>query len=136
VNPLIDFTTRVGQRAMAQLTTEQLVWFTTVGADHAPQPSPVWFLWDGEAILIFSRPDAPKVRNVGHNPHVALNFRGDALVMAGQAVIVQTAPDTDVIAAYVEKYREGIVKFGMTPDTFTAMYSTPLRVTPTRLRSN
>jgi len=133
---LVDLTTKVGQRAIVQLTMEQIVWFTTVGEDHAPQPSPVWFLWNDEAALIFSRPDAPKVRNVGFNPHVALNFRGDSLVISGQAAILQSAPGTEVIAAYIEKYREGIAKLGMTPDSFTAMYSTPLRVTPTKLRGN
>ncbi len=133
---MIDFTTVVGKRAMAQLTAEQIVWFTTVGTDHAPQPSPVWFRWDGEALLIFSRPDAPKVRNVAGNPQVALNFQKDALVIAAKAVASPDPPHPDEIAAYIEKYREGIPKVEPTPERFFAVYSTAIRVTPLRIRAN
>ena len=133
---MVDFTTAVGKRAMSQLTSEQVVWFTTVGEDNAPQPSPVWYLWDSETVLIFSRPEAPKVRNVAHNPLVALNFRGDSLVISGQAAIAQATPRADEVAAYVEKYREGIARLEMTPETLIATYSTALYVTPIRLRGN
>lgn len=133
---MIDFTTAVGKRAAAQLTTEQVVWFTTVGGDSAPQPSPVWFLWDGETVLVFSRPDAPKVRNMVRNPQVALNFRTDSLVISGQAAIAPEAPRPETIAAYLEKYRDGIARLGMTPDALRATYSTALRVQPTRVRGN
>jgi len=133
---MIDFTTVVGKRAMAQLTAEQIVWFTTVGTDYAPQPSPVWFLWDGEAALIFSRPDAPKVRNVAGNPQVALNFREDALVIAATAVVSPAPAHPDEIAAYVVKYREGITTFKHTPESFIEVYSTAIRVTPLRIRAN
>lgn len=133
---MIDFTTAVGTRAMAQLTTEQIVWFTTVGANHAPQPSPVWFLWNGETLLIFSRPDAPKVRNVAGNPHVALNFQRDALMIAAEAAVSPDPAHSDEIAAYVEKYREGIPQVEPTPERFFAVYSTAIRVTPLRLRAN
>ncbi len=135
-DPLIDFTTAVGKRAQTQLATEQVVWSTTVGEDTAPHPSPVWFLWDGETVLVFSRPDAPKVRNVAHNPHVALNFRGDSLVLSGQATIAPKAPRPDSVAAYFEKYRDGIARLGMTADAVAATYATALRVRPTRVRGN
>ena len=42
-----------------------------------PHLVPIWFWWDGEALLVFSKPDAQKVRNLRANPSVMLAL-GDA----------------------------------------------------------
>jgi PPOX class probable F420-dependent enzyme len=54
------------------LRTETVVWLSTVSSDGLPYLVPVWFSWDGEAILIASKPTAKKVRNVRANPRVML----------------------------------------------------------------
>ena len=54
-----DTTTDFGRRVERRLRDEYLVWLTTVRADGLPQPSPVWFLWDGETVLIYSQPGKP-----------------------------------------------------------------------------
>ena len=40
-----------------------------------PHIVPIWFWWDGEAVLVFSKPDAQKVRNMRENPAVMLARR-------------------------------------------------------------
>ncbi len=47
----IDTSTEFGQRVAGHLANDQVIWLTTVNPDLTPQPSPVWFLWDGETLL-------------------------------------------------------------------------------------
>ena len=46
------------------LHTEKMAWLTTVRADGMPLPTPVWFLWNDGQFLLFSEPEAVKVRNI------------------------------------------------------------------------
>jgi PPOX class probable F420-dependent enzyme len=134
---MIDTTTEFGVRVARRLEQEQIGWLTTVGASMIPQPNPVWFLWHADTIVLMSKPDAVKVRNIVHNPKVALNLETgvggeDVVVITGTAAIsTLTAAER---AAYLMKYAEGIVHLGQTEAAFAAMYSTVLRITPTRLR--
>ena len=59
------------------LEAEPVVWLSTVRPDGTPHLVPIWFWWDGEALLVFSKPDAQKVRNLRANPSVMLAL-GDA----------------------------------------------------------
>jgi PPOX class probable F420-dependent enzyme len=69
-----------GRRAARRLKEERLAWLTTVSPKGTPQPVPVWFLWDGDAsILLYSRPDKPKLRNITENPRVSLHLDGDGM---------------------------------------------------------
>ena len=54
------------------LEAEPIVWVSTVRPDGTPHLIPIWFWWDGEALLVFSKPDAQKVRNLRANPSVML----------------------------------------------------------------
>jgi PPOX class probable F420-dependent enzyme len=119
-----------------RLRDEQVIWLTTVRADGAPLPTPVWFWWNGATILIFSQPGAQKVKNIVRNARVALNFNSDAaggnvVVLHGEAHLEQVAvPD-----AYFEKYRAGIVGINMTPETLAAEYSTAIRIRLAKVRA-
>jgi PPOX class probable F420-dependent enzyme len=110
-----------------RLREEEIIWLTTVRSDGQPQSVPVWFLWDGEAFLIYSQPNRQKVRNIRRNPRVGLNLNSDAhgsdVVRAeGVARIVEDALPATGVAEYVEKYRDSIDR----------SYSVALRVTPKR----
>jgi PPOX class probable F420-dependent enzyme len=123
------------------LREDLIVWLVTVGADGTPQPSPVWFLWEGATCLIYSRPGTPKLRNVSERPRVALHFDGDGrggdiVVLTGSARLDPAAGPADRLPAYVEKYREAMARIGMTPETFARAYSVALRVTPRRVRGH
>jgi PPOX class probable F420-dependent enzyme len=137
----IDTGSEFGGRAARRLKDELIYWLVTTGADGAPQPSPVWALWDGETFLIYSKPDTPKLRNVRSRPRVALHLDGDGrggdiVIVTGDARIEPEAPPTDRVPAYVEKYREGIRRIGMTPESFARAYSVAVRVTPRQLRGH
>jgi len=83
---MIDFTSEFGQRVIKRLETEQVIWITTVFPDGTPQPNPVWFYFDGECVLIYTRPGSIKLKNLTRNPRVSLNFEG-ATVSGGDVVI-------------------------------------------------
>jgi PPOX class probable F420-dependent enzyme len=138
---MIDLTSEFGARVARRLEKEPIIWMTTIGPDGTPQPVPVWFLWIDEAFLIYSRPDKPKLRNIQHNPKVALNFDGDGgggdiIVFNGEAAIDPHAPPSNELPAYQEKYRERIAGIGMTPETFARGYSVAVRVKPTKIRGH
>jgi PPOX class probable F420-dependent enzyme len=137
---MFDITTEFGANAVRRLNEEQVIWFTTVRPDGMPQPTPVWFLWDGETFLIYSQPNANKIHNLTHNPKVALNLNSDTeggniLIIFGQALIDPGIPLAHLNPAYLEKYREGITDINMTPESMSIEYSTAIRVKPERVRS-
>ena len=53
---LIDTATDFGRRVAQHLEQDRLIWLTTVGQDGTPRPSPVWFVWDGASVLMYSVP--------------------------------------------------------------------------------
>ncbi len=135
----IDFTTDFGKRALGRLETEQVIWLTTVDANGQAHPSPVWFLWQDDTVLIYSQPKAPKVRAIGQNGAVALNFNtthhGDNMVVfRGVAEVVEPSPPANGNAAYTAKYREGLKSYGATPEEFASDYAQLIRVELTALR--
>lgn len=128
--PTIDASTEGGKRALEQLQTEQVVWLTTVRADGQPQTSAVWFLWTGQAFLIYSMPDKPKV---------SLNFNTDphgmhVVQIEGVATIEESHPKAAETPAMIEKYREGIARLKATPEQFSGTFNVPVIVRPTKFR--
>ena len=137
--PVVDIGTAFGAKVADRLAREHVIWLTTVGPSGTPQPNPVWFQWRDGEFLIFSQADKPKVRNIAGNPRVSLNLNstehgGDVVVLTGTARIDEAGAAADEIAAYTEKYAEGLVSISMTDAQFYAEYSVVLRVTPDRLR--
>jgi PPOX class probable F420-dependent enzyme len=129
----IDTSTRFGARAERRLREEVIAWLVTVTRRGTPQPVPVWFLWEDETFLIYSRPDTPKLRNIERNPRVALHLDGngrggDIVVVTGDAAVSPGDPPADQVPAYVEKYAELIDGNGWTPHSFASDYSVPIRV--------
>jgi len=135
----IDFTTELGARARARLESEEVIWLTTVSVKGMPQPSPVWFLWQNDHLVIYSQPNTPKIRAIRENPNVALNFNasetgGDVAVLRGTAEVVGDEAPADANDEYIAKYTVPLERLGYTPAQFAAEYSVPIRVTPTHLR--
>ena len=137
----IDTSSDFGARATRHLQDDQVVWLVTVDADGTPQPSPVWFLWDGDTALIYSQPSTPKLRNIEQRPRVSLHFNstpngGDVVILTGDASIEAGTAPVNENSAYVDKYTDGIGSIGMTPDAFAQAYSVPIRIRPTSLRGH
>jgi PPOX class probable F420-dependent enzyme len=134
---MLDTSTDAGARAQERLGREEVVWMTTVRPDGQPQSVPVWFLWDGEAFLIYSQPDTRKLKNIARNPRINLNLNsndvGEDVARAEcTAEVVEDVPPATEVGPYLEKYREGIARIGMDPEGFAGSFSVPIRATPTR----
>lgn len=130
--------TQIPAKYDARIASAQHVWFTTVREDGMPQPTPVWFVREGDDFLIYTTPDSQKVANIRTNPHVALGWATDDsgyfVVVMGTATIDDAAPTPKANTLYMAKYADGIAGIGMTPDSFTEQFSLPIRVTAAQVR--
>ena len=136
---VIDPNTEFGKKVIYRLNEEDVIWLTTVSSDGTPQPNPVWFLWDGESILIYTRPEYKKVANLRNRSRVSLNFDAtesgeDVVVFNGTAEFALEAPPVNENPAYVEKYRRGLSMLGSSPEKMGAEYSTAILVRPDKVR--
>ena len=134
---MLDKTTEFGRRVANRLETELVIWFTTVRSDGMPQPVPVWFLWENEEFLIYTKPNAFKLRNIWRNPKVSLHFNGDdrggnIIIVPGEAYLDKEAPMADQVENYIEKYRQRMAFLEYTAESFARSYSVPIKVKPTR----
>jgi PPOX class probable F420-dependent enzyme len=136
---VIDFESKLGARAQQRLQQEFTIWLTTSGANGAPHPRPVWFIWDGEAVLIYSQPNQAKLKHIASNPRVALHFDGgpkalDVQVFAATATILGNPTPAHQVPAYVAKYGAEIEHMGATAEAFAQAYSVTSRVVLERVR--
>ncbi len=134
---MFDTSTETGARAERRLIEEGVAWFTTVRSDGMPQPVPVWFLWDGEAFLVYSQPGAQKLKNIRNNPRVAMNLNSgaggnDVVRCEGVAEIIEDAPPANEVPDYLEKYRSNIPGIGLSEEGFADTYRTAIRINPER----
>lgn len=126
--------------AAERLRSESVVWLTTVSPDGVPQPTPVWFVWEGgDEITIYTPPQSLKVRNIRNNDRVAVNFNSDergadVVVFLGRATLDDSAPAVKDNPAYAEKYRRGMQSIGLTPESMSQIYSQPIRVKFSHIR--
>ncbi|HET7495012.1 MAG TPA: pyridoxamine 5'-phosphate oxidase family protein [Candidatus Limnocylindrales bacterium] len=127
--------TLAATRLIGFLETEPVVWLSTVGQDGAPHLVPTWFAWDGEAIVIRSKPGAVKVRNLLADPRAMLAL-GDALDDFDVGLLTARAefPDgpDELDPAFLAKYRDKIADLGLTPLQFARTYSREVRLVPDR----
>ena len=125
----------------SRLESEPCMWMTTVKPNGQPQTSLVWFLVDGDDIVMYSLADSPRPANVESNPAVALNLdsngRGGGVVtMEGSACIDESIPPVPANARYLEKYGGNIERGSWkTPEVFAAKYSVPIRIEIDRVRA-
>jgi PPOX class probable F420-dependent enzyme len=127
-----------GQAHTAErLRKETILWLASVRADGRPHLAPVWFLWEGEAILLFSKPEQQKIRNIRQNPAVTLALDTaddgeDVLVLEGVAALVDEPDLTTALPAYASKYAARLAEMGWTGKSMAKQYSQAIRVTITR----
>ena len=137
----LDLESEFGKRVQRRLQDEVVIWLVTVHPDGTPQPVPAWFLWENDAVILYSKPQTPKLRNIAQNSKVSLHFDGDTrggdiVVFAGEATVDETAPSAAAHAVYAAKYSEGFDRLGMTAEQFAQAYSVPVRVTLARVRGH
>jgi PPOX class probable F420-dependent enzyme len=117
------------------LAEEPVIWLSTVREDGLPHLVPVWFWWDGETVLVFSKPHAVKVRALRANPRamIALGEPDDdfdvAMIEAHAQLLAETP---DVPEAFFTKYGAKLAAGMLDRETFRATYTQAIRFTPTR----
>lgn len=117
-----------------------IVHLTAVTAEGQPQTAPVWFLRVGDEIVVYNRPDTPRLASIRANDRVSVTMRGDreasgCVTIEGRARIEPDMPPADRRPGYVAKYAGQIAALGWTPESFAADYSVGIVITPTRVRA-
>jgi PPOX class probable F420-dependent enzyme len=126
--------------ARRHLVEDVVGWFTTVAADGRVQSSPVSFLWDGETVLFYSKPDTPKIRNIAANPQVSFGLNTDKygdhiLVFEGTAEVDAAAPSWSANPSMVAKFREPLKHWELDEAETSRDFSIAIRIRPARVRA-
>src|SRR5215213_5656153 len=121
-----------------RLRSEPIIWLSSVRPDGRAHLVPVWFLWDGQAILIFSKPAAQKVRNLRHSPQVMLALDSadegeDIVLLEGRAELLGQGAPRSTLPEYAEKYAALMARINITAESMAAEYTQAIRVTVERL---
>lgn len=103
----------------ARLHSDRSAWLTTVAKSGQPVPRLVWFYFDGTDVIVYTMPEAGKVRHIKNNPLVSLNLDSDGgdrgvIVIGGPARIDATGIDMRRDVPYWEKYQTFAEEMGIT----------------------
>ncbi|CAA9573355.1 MAG: hypothetical protein AVDCRST_MAG33-2774 [uncultured Thermomicrobiales bacterium] len=137
---IINPTSELGAKVTRRVEEQTLAWLTTVASDGTPQPNPVWFLRDGDAFLIFSKPGQAKLANIARHPRVSLNLEAtedqeQITVFTGSAEVAGAASvGQDLLDRYAARYADRLPVIGMTRGQYEAAYTVVIRFTPDKLR--
>ncbi len=124
----------------SRLETNLIAWLTTVRPSGLPDTVPVWYLWVDGSIVIYSRPNQLKHRNLAANPKVSVvlddtRSGDDVIRIEGHARVDDSTLSLVDVPAYVDKYGERILTLGYgSAEAFSADFSSAIVVTPTRIR--
>lgn len=120
-----------------RIRAESVVWLTTVSSGGRPHIVPIWFRWDGQTFLLFTKPEAGKVRNIRSNPAVMLALGDptadfDVLLVEGVADVLELPASDLVPESFFHEYAARMANVGLSRDGFLATYSLAIRIRPTR----
>ena len=81
----------------------------TLGPDHAPQSTPVWYEWDGNHVLVSQTTTRQKLKNMKSEPHVALSILDPEnpyryLEVRGRVAAIEPDRDYGFINRLAKKY--------------------------------
>jgi PPOX class probable F420-dependent enzyme len=124
----VEFTQEVSSR----LESDLYGWLTTVAKSGQPVPRLVWFYLDGTDVIVYTMPNAAKVRHIKNDPRVSLNLDSDGngagiIVVGGNATVDAEGANPLNDERYRAKYAEAAASFGFS-DEFLAAYSMRLKI--------
>jgi PPOX class probable F420-dependent enzyme len=124
----VEFTQEVSDR----LSSDKYGWLTTVAKSGQPVPRLVWFYFDGTDVIVYSEPDAAKVRHVRAHPRVSLNLDSDGngagiVIVGGVGSVDAEGADPLADEQYLAKYSEYAASLGFSKEFFAA-YNTRLKI--------
>ena len=124
--------------ARHRVETYEIAWLTVVTASGRPAPNPVWFVADGDTLLIWVQPHSAKARNIAARPSVTVHLEttdptgADVVVLHGSASLEpQVAPMT--YPGFAEKYGELMKHIELSSEEMDT-YNTLVRFIPARAR--
>jgi PPOX class probable F420-dependent enzyme len=124
----VDFTQEVSDR----LSSDKYGWLTTVAKSGQPVPRLVWFYFDGTDVIVYTEPNAAKVRHVSAHPRVSFNLDSDGngagiIIVGGVTSVDAEGADPLADERYVAKYGEYAASLGFSKEFLTA-YNTRLKI--------
>lgn len=119
------------------LRSDPVAWLSSVQPDGSPHLAPIWFFWDQDRIVAFSKPGARKVSNLRRHPRamLAVGTPGPEfeVELIEAAVEFPDAPAREVMPpAFGDKYRDLLQRAGLTLGRFAEVYSQPIVLRPVR----
>ena len=133
----MDTNALAAARVQRFLETEPVIWLSSTSVDGGPHLVPSWFVWDGEAVVMLSKPGAVKVRNLRADPRAMLAL-GDAEadfdvgLLEARASLLTEATPLELPAGFLAKYETRIEALGLTPAQFARTYSQIIRFVPVK----
>lgn len=123
--------------AVRCLRDDPVVWLSSVQGDGRPHVVPVWFHWDGERIVAFSKPNARKVQNLRDQPLVMLAVGSpgpefDVELIEATAELPNQPAEHMMPEGFGDKYRDLLRRAGVSLQRFAQVYSQPIVLRPTR----
>src|SRR5215510_11447652 len=108
----VEFSQEVSER----LESDHYGWLTTVAKSGQPVPRLVWFYFDGADVIVYSMPNAAKVRHIQNHPRVSLNLDSDGngagiITVGGPATVDATGVDCREDGPYWSKYEADAAQF-------------------------
>lgn len=99
----------IPEKEMNILKSNSVAHVATIGPNHEPQSTPVWFDWDGTYVRISQTKTRQKYRNVQRDPHIALSITDPQnpyhyLEVRGKVVRVEDDPQKKFIDSLAKKY--------------------------------
>jgi nitroimidazol reductase NimA-like FMN-containing flavoprotein (pyridoxamine 5'-phosphate oxidase superfamily) len=96
--------------AQQLLTSQQLARLAYTWTDGTPRVVPIWFHWDGTAVVLGTPERAPKLRALSKDPRVAVTIDDStswpykALLLRGEASVEMRASVTQEYEAAAHRY--------------------------------
>jgi PPOX class probable F420-dependent enzyme len=120
------------QEVSDRLSSDHYGWLTTVAKSGQPVPKLVWFYFDGSDVVVYSEPNAAKVRHIRNHPRVSLNLDSDGngagiIIVGGNASVDGNGANPLDDERYRTKYGELAATFGFSEE-FLAAYNTRLKI--------
>ncbi|WP_410656051.1 TIGR03667 family PPOX class F420-dependent oxidoreductase [Amycolatopsis sp. lyj-112] len=121
---------------LAVRAKEKVAWLTTISPKGRPSPRPVWFVLDGDDVIVFSRPDTAKTRHIEGNAEVSIHFNSDEyggsiLVIGGRAEILPDGLPSEQ-PGFLDKYEENYPAIDYDAAKFDKEYHVRIRIRPER----
>lgn len=124
--------------ARTRVETYEVAWLTVVTASGRPAPNPVWFLADGDGLLIWVQPQSAKARNIAARPAVTVHLEtsdptgADVVVLHGSASLEHGVPPL-THPGFAEKYAALMTRIELSAEEMNT-YNTLVRFVPQRVR--